>query len=107
MTVIEEGHIYRLEGIGKGQQIRIVFCKKEKVAGSDELVMVHDGTTTEEVIEVLLDRLDSLNQKLPCQENVDAINCLREVLMHLEMRTERRVVQSVEGTGNPHKDEET
>jgi len=98
MIVIEEGHIYRLEGTGH----RIVFCKKEKVAGSDELAVVYDGTTNEEVIEVLLDRLDSLQKMLPCDENAHARNHLKQALGWLEQRTESRTAQKVEATNKPH-----
>jgi len=98
MKVIEEAHIYLLNENGH----RIVFCKKEKVAGSDELAVVYAGTTNEEVIEVLLDRLDSLNQKLPCDENVNARDHLRKALGWLEQRTESRKRQGVETTDKPH-----
>jgi len=62
-----------------------------------------DGTTNEEVLQVLIHRLNYLNSiwqegKFRCRENSIAITKLEEALMWLEKRTSDRVIRKVEGT---------
>lgn len=84
-------HIYKLVD---GQLI--TFMKK--VGGE----LVHEGTTNEEIIEVLIHRIGNLNTKFPCIENSIALDSLREALSALEERTNKRVQQGVEGQDIPH-----
>lgn len=61
-----------------------------------------NGTTNEEVMEVLLERLNSLNQPpFNCRENSLAITNLEQALMWLKRRTENRQQRGVEGTSTP------
>lgn len=70
----------------------------EKVKDGDEgLLTVSDGTTNEEVISVLIDRLQFLNDKFPCKENAMAITNLQQARMWLEERTKDRTSRGVEG----------
>lgn len=48
------------------------------------------GTTNEEVIEMLLDRLREQNKRVPCRENSIALTKLEEALMWLDKRTRKR-----------------
>lgn len=58
-----------------------------------------NGVTNEEVLEVVLERLESLNKPpYNCRENSLAITKLEEALMWLEHRTRSRVARGVEGT---------
>ena len=62
-----------------------------------------DGVTNEEVILVLLHRLNYLNDiwqngKFRCRENSLAITKLEEALMWLERRTKNRIERGVEAT---------
>jgi len=75
---IDAQHIYALAG---NQHIR--FLKK-----ADRQV-VYDGTTNEELIEVLIHRLGKLNDKSPCRENIDAIAYLGGALNRLNQRAAR------------------
>lgn len=64
-----------------------------------------DGVTNEEVIAVLLHRLNFLNEKLlggkfRCHENSLAITKLEEALMWLGRRTANRIARGVEATHN-------
>lgn len=60
-----------------------------------------NGTTNEEVIKILIERLNSLNsmhnKRYACDENGQAIKCLEEALMWLEQRTNKRKQRGVEG----------
>lgn len=94
------GHQYELSNFeNKDQQGQILqFIHKEsKEEGSAELVTVSDGTTNEEVLEVLIDRMNFLQSKFPCRENAIVITKLEESLMWLNKRTQDRIKRNVEG----------
>ena len=61
-----------------------------------------NGVTNEEIIEVVIARIESLNDmdggKFRCRENSLAITKLEEALMWLQRRTANRVARGVEGT---------
>lgn len=109
MKVLREGHRYELENFenkeSKGQEIQFIE-KEEKVVSVDQktnsieksLVTINDGTTNEEVLEVLINRLQSLSAKLPSRETSIAITKLEEALMWLNKRTTDRLKRGVEGT---------
>lgn len=98
MKVLTEGHKYELASFEGGEPQVLQFIEKVPVAeGSTELRTVNDGTTNEEVLAVLLDRLNTLNKKFPCRENALAITKCEEALMWLNRRTANRVARGVEG----------
>jgi hypothetical protein len=106
MKVLREGHRYELENFeNKGSEGQIIqFIEKEEqksnVLGipTTKLVTVNDGTTNEEVLEVLINRLQLLSAKLPSRETSIAITKLEEALMWLNKRTADRLKRGVEGT---------
>src|SRR5712692_9471530 len=61
-----------------------------------------NGTTNEEIIQLIIDRISSLNDMLDgkyrCRENSLAITKLEEAKMWLEHRTQKRKERGVEGT---------
>ena len=61
------------------------------------LETVNNGTTNEEVLAVLIDRLQFLNGKFPCRENSIALTKLDEALLWLNKRTADRKARGVEG----------
>ena len=74
------------------------FIEKVPVAeGSTELKTVNDGTTNEEVLEVLIDRTNGLVQKISEQGNRSAITKMEEALLWLNQRTANRKSRGVEG----------
>ena len=66
--------------------------------GATEMRTVNDGTTNEEVIRVLVDRINYLQSKFGCRENAIAITHLETALLWLEKRTADRKARNVEGT---------
>lgn len=109
MKVLRKGHRYELENFEnkdvKGQEIQ--FIEKEvstlknesdTTFSASQLVTINDGTTNEEVLEVLIDRLTYLSEKLPSRETSIAITKLQEALMWLNKRTQDRIKRNVEGT---------
>jgi len=57
-----------------------------------------DGTTNEELLEVLIHRINHLQTKVPCRENAIAITKLEEGLMWLEKRNQDRISRNITGT---------
>lgn len=98
MKVLTEGHKYMLENFENKSQDGQIIQFIEKVGNLDGgLTTVNDGTTNEEVIEMLIDRLKVLGDKFPCKENSCCITHLEEALMWLEKRTKDRIKRGVEG----------
>ena len=98
MQVITTGHKYELDSFEGGTPQTLQFIEKVPTAeGSKELRTVNDGTTNEEVLKVLIDRLQYLNGKFPCRENAIVITKLEESLMWLNKRTSDRLARNVEG----------
>lgn len=103
MKVLTEGHRYLLEDfepniLPKEPHQILQFIEKNKKDDSDELETINNGTTNEEVLKVLIDRLQFLSKKLPSRETALAITKLEEALMWLEKRTKDRIDRNVEGT---------
>lgn len=96
MKCIEPGHKYILSDVANTVGQAVVFMKK------DDGKVVHDGTTNEEVLEMLIDRMRHLDKTLPCVENGIVIFNLVSALKYLNNRTVKRVSQCVEGTDRPH-----
>lgn len=99
MKSIVAGHLYGLKGFESGEEDQAIqFIQKEPVSeGSTELKTVSDGTTNEEVLSMLIDRIQHLQSKFPCRENAIVITKLEESLMWLNKRTADRVARNVEG----------
>jgi hypothetical protein len=98
----QDGHFYQLqnylEGDGQNMGLQdIQFMKKENG------VLVEEGTTNEEVIKMMIERMNYLQTKFPCRENSIVITKLEECLMWLNYRTSKRVAQGVEGKDIAHK----
>lgn len=106
MKILTPGYKYELanfEEKDKPGQI-IQFIEKEQIIkepGSDavvnKLVTVNDGTTNEDLLAVLIDRMNSLQAKFPCRENAIAITHFETGLLWLEKRTADRKPRGVEG----------
>jgi len=103
MKVLTPGYKYELENFENPEAFNqtIQFIEKVEQGAFDEepyLVTINDGTTNEDLIEVLIDRIQFLNKILPSSYNESALNGLKEVLKALNERTALRAAQGVEGT---------
>lgn len=105
MQVITEGHKYFLENFEQveeqdvsGQVLQFIHKKSQQEPNPEGiLVTVDNGTTNEEVLEMLINRMNYLQSKFPCRENALVITKLEESLMWLNKRTEDRKKRNVEG----------
>lgn len=100
MKVMTTGHRYELENFENKELVgqTIQFIQKIPVTeGSTELKTVLDGTTNEEVLLMLVDRLNHLQSKFPCRENAIVITHLETAGLWLGKRTADRITRGVEG----------
>jgi len=111
MKVYVEGHSYTVENFESDSTQVINFIHKLPAKEAVErgiiedsadlapetLVTVNEGTTNEEVLSVLIDRMNHLQSKFPCRENAIVITKLEECLMWLNKRTADRKARNVEG----------
>lgn len=98
MKVTVPGHTYQLANFENKDSHQVLqFIHKEPKEGTDELLTKMDGTTNEEVLEVLIDRMKFLQEAFPCRENALVITKLEESLMWLNKRTMDRLKRNVEG----------
>ena len=61
-----------------------------------------NGIQNEELIALLIMRLEQLDLRMPCDENKEALTGLNVALVALAGRTAKREAQGVEGTVRPH-----
>jgi hypothetical protein len=101
MQIITQGHRYGLDNFEhpelSGQILQFIEKKQKALGLMGELETINDGTTNEEVLAVLIDRLQFLQAKFPCRENAIVITKLEESLMWLNKRTADRKARGVEG----------
>ena len=97
MRVITQGHRYSLKNTESETHQVIQFIEKKPIEGTTELEVINDGTTNEEVLSMLIDRMNHLQQSFPCRENAIVITKLQESLMWMEERTKDREARGVEG----------
>lgn len=101
MNRLTEGHRYELANFEKleaaGQILQFIEKVPDTINNTPVMRTVNDGTTNEEVLAVLIDRLNYLNGKFPCRENAIAITHIETALLWLNKRTADRVARNVEG----------
>lgn len=100
MKILVPGHLYELASLEGTNPQTIQFIHKERLNPEDPLSLttINDGTTNEEVIAVLVNRLTELSKRLPSRETSMQITKLEEALMWGEKRTRDRQARGVEGT---------
>lgn len=105
--VVEPGHVYdahhlqETENPGHVEKTRIVFAKKEPRQPDDKvLVVTLEGTTNEALVDILIDRIQWLQDQVPCAENRKVLQGLNMARDNLALRTKNRIERGVEGTNH-------
>lgn len=98
MKVIIAGHEYEVSSQDGKKVMGTIFFIQKKPNAKGVLELVKNGTTTEEVLKVLIDRVEHLDTKVPSKENKAAIKSLKNALTNLENRTADRIKRGVVGT---------
>jgi hypothetical protein len=99
MKIIDPGHVYEVHNHESEESQTISFIKKEQ-AEDGSFAAVGQGTTNEELLRVLADRLSFLLKKLPDPYTKTAKYFVGQALALLEERTLDRKERKVEGTPN-------
>jgi len=99
MNILRPGHLYALDHFDNKEQPQqtLQFIEKQVNPSDGKLTTVNDGTTNEEVLLMIIDRLNFLQAKFPCRENAIAITHVETALLWLNKRTAGRVARGVEG----------
>lgn len=100
MKIQTPGHRYIAQNFASpehGQTIQFIE-KAPEAPGSTNLGTVNDGTTNEELLKILINRLEYLQAKFPCRENAVTLTHLETALLWLGKRTADRIARAVEGT---------
>lgn len=101
MKTLTPGHLYELANYenptSPGQKLQFIQKVQSPGGLGGQLDTVADGTTNEEVIKVLIDRLTHLHAKFPSDENAAAVDHLKDTLYALQSRTYERMQRGVEG----------
>ena len=100
MKVYHEGHTYGLASFDNPNHPQIIqFIDRRPVShdATGRMYTEKDGTTTEEVIEVLIDRIQYLDNLFPSDYNKQALEGLIGALAALHARTADRKAREVEG----------
>lgn len=92
-TEIDPGHEYELLTLDGELRQTLTFVKRhdpehpERFPGNTDS---HAGTTLQSVIRCLMDRVEFLDNQIPCKENILVRDKLAECLWQLEQRAARR-----------------
>jgi hypothetical protein len=99
MKELVPGHKYTVANFeSKEEDQTIQFIHKEPTGEPDNsMKTISDGTTNEELICVLIERMEFLNGKFPCQENEYTIMSLKQAWAWQHNRTLNRERRNVEG----------
>lgn len=90
MKVIDPGHVYELAAIDGDLQQSIQFVKRLRGERN------HPGTVNQELLRVLIDRIEFLDSEKPWALNGDILHHLRMALVLHEVRTLIRKVEKAE-----------
>lgn len=96
--VVDSGHKYQLKNVFSEETQTIQFIKKTFDEKTGEQNSQTDGTTNEAVLQMMINRMQVLNEKFPSEYNATAITHLEAALSALYARTEDREKRGVEGT---------
>lgn len=92
MEVINQGHVYKLNNNKSPGHTILTFFKDEEINGEG-----FEGTTNQEVLRALIDRIKFLDSQKPHPVNDEIINCLRKaIVLHEQRHLDRLLEKGVE-----------
>jgi len=100
MKVLTPGYKYvaaNFENRFKGQEIQFIEKRAKWADYPEDITTVNDGTTNEELLLILIDRIEFLDKQFASQHNHYALNHLWQALYVLQARTYDRQQRGVEG----------
>ncbi len=93
MHVTDRGHLYKLQNNkSKEHEVSLKFYKDAKINGDG-----YNGTTNQEVLRALIDRIKFLDEQEPHPNNKEIIYCLRKaIILHEQRHLDRLLEKGVE-----------
>lgn len=88
MKILDAGHRYLISSIDGGMEQELVFVKREN-DGCPFNAGSNPGTNCQEVLRVLIDRIDYLQRQRPCAESEAISGLLKTALFLFEVRAAR------------------
>lgn len=92
----DKPNVYLLANF-KSESDNSIMCQQIAFYEMQEDGTFENGTTLEEMLRVSIKRLQDLNGRFPCRENLIAITKMQESLFWLNERTKDRIARGVEG----------
>lgn len=92
------GYKYLVQNFEDPSKTQVISFIQKEVQEDGSLKLVEDGTTNEAVLNVLIDRVTFLNEKLSSEWNLRVLAHLKEALVILNDRSADRKKRGVEGT---------
>jgi hypothetical protein len=89
MRILDAGHRYEIDGLDGGQSQIIQFVKRIGHGFPFNAGSAAGGTNCQEVLRVLIDRIDYLQRQKPCAESESISALLKTALMLFEVRAAR------------------
>ena len=92
MKVLNRGHVYKLNNNKSPSYSILTFFKDKKINGEG-----FDGTTNQEVLRALIDRIKFLDKQKPHPNNIEIIKCLRKaIVLHEQRHLDRMLEKDME-----------
>ncbi len=89
MKIKDCGHVYTLDALDGGAEQEIRFVKRVGDGFPFNHAPAYGGTNCQEVLRVLIDRVDYLQRQKPCAESESISALLKTALMLFESRAAR------------------
>lgn len=91
MKVLDPGHAYELNWLDgpNGGSTFLFFVKREGALYPGNKG-AYPGTTIQEVLRAIIDRIKYVNNQIPDQGNQVVLSCARTMITELELRAARR-----------------
>lgn len=90
MKVLDPSHRYLLDNLFDFGEQTLQFYKDPKIHGEGQHQI---GTSCQEVIRALIDRVQTLHMECPAPENAFIISGLRQAIVGFEARALRRMAE--------------
>lgn len=98
MRITTDGYEYQVVNMHNPNLMQTICFIHKALDKDNKLVIIKDGTTNEEILKVMINRLQYLDKLVPDAHNTISITLLKSVLEHMKQRTRERQEQGIEGT---------
>ena len=93
MKIVDNGHLYKLKNNRNNKhEVSLKFYKDMEINGDG-----YEGTSNQEVLRALIDRIKFLDKQKPHPNNIEIIKCLRKaIVLHEQRHLDRMLEKDME-----------